>query len=242
MTQQTLSQEGAFTNDQRKQINENFDELYTLVGAGNFAVSAESLEVADTTELNGAVTLADTVLLEGDMTVADGIAIKTSTTDTQTMVMQAYDVNGTAYKTFLTLTNANTPSMAIAAPSGGAVTIDGATIGGTTPAAGTFTYAMTSRGNALTAAGSTRADALQLAATVNNITTAAASTGVILPVGVVGMEIWVYNNGANSVQVYASASETINGTAGATGVALANAKVAVYHFMAANTWVGATLN
>ncbi|MFA7238989.1 MAG: hypothetical protein WC091_02680 [Sulfuricellaceae bacterium] len=70
MTQQTLTQEGAFSNDQRKQINENFDELYTLVGAGNFAVSAESLEVAEATELNGPVDMAETLDVVGAVTAA----------------------------------------------------------------------------------------------------------------------------------------------------------------------------
>ena len=148
-------------------------------------------------------------------------------------------------------------------------TIDGAAIntsviGGVTPAAGTFTtlastglatlasgtvtanltiggYSAFSVGNALTAAGNNRATALQLAKQVNNVTTAAASTGVLLPVGVIGMEIEVYNNGANSIQVYGTASETIDGTAGSTGVALANTKRCRYTFVAANTWLSAQL-
>jgi hypothetical protein len=69
----------------------------------------------------------------GDITIASGKAIKTDTTDAHTAIFQAYDVDGTAYKTFATLTNGNTPSFAIAAPSGGTVTIDGAVIGGVTP-------------------------------------------------------------------------------------------------------------
>lgn len=76
---------------------------------------------------------------QGDITLADGKAIKTDTTTAHTAVLQAYDVNGAAYKTFATLTNGDTPSFAIAAPSGGTVTINGSTIGGETPAAATFT-------------------------------------------------------------------------------------------------------
>lgn len=102
-------------------------------------------------------------------------------------------------------------------------------------------YHLASVGDALTAAGTTRTDALQLAATTNNITTAAAGTGVILPVGSVGMAIVVFNAGANLVQVYASASETIDGTAGSTGVALTNAKRCIYYFTVANTWISAQL-
>jgi len=111
-------------------------------------------------------------------------------------------------------------------------------------AAGSVTvtkYLHESVGNALTAAGTTRADALQLAKQVNRITTAAASTGVILPVGVVGMIIYVFNAGANPVKVYASASETIDGNAGSTGVTLTNALRCTYTFVAANTWISAQL-
>lgn len=100
----------------------------------------------------------------------------------------------------------------------------------------------------LTATGSTRANALALSNSINNITTAAASTGVVLPAGTengfpyVGQTIRVFNNGANSITVYAPNSETINGTAGSTGVALANAKVADYTYVKANTWISVTLN
>lgn len=125
--------------------------------------------------------------------------------------------------------------------------IDGVTIGATTPAAGTFTnatatgYFLRSVGNALTAAGTNRATALQLAKEVNNVTTAAASTGVLLPVGVIGMRVTIFNGGANALQVYATASETIDGVAGATGVPLTNAKRADFFFTAANTWISAQL-
>lgn len=75
----------------------------------------------------------------GDIVLGNGNAIGTDTTDAHTAILQAYDVDGTAYKTFATLTNGNTPSLSIAAPAGGTVAVDGATIGGVTPAAGAFT-------------------------------------------------------------------------------------------------------
>lgn len=102
-------------------------------------------------------------------------------------------------------------------------------------------YFLRSVGNALTATGTTRADALQLANEVNRLTTVAAGTGAILPVGVVGMRIRIYQSGANPVKVYASASETIDGVAGATGVTLTNALRCEYEFVAANTWISAQL-
>ena len=105
----------------------------------------------------------------------------------------------------------------------------------------TSAYALSSVGNALTAVGTNRATALQLAKQVNNVTTAAAGTGVILPVGVIGMVITVYNNGANAIKVYASASETVDTVAGATGVTLTNALRCQYTYVAANTWISAQL-
>lgn len=95
--------------------------------------------------------------------------------------------------------------------------------------------------NALTSAGTSRTDALQLAAEINNITTAALNTGVILPTGSIGMRITLFNAGANPIKVYANGSETIDGTAGATGVTLTNAKRCEYIFVAANTWISAQL-
>ena len=105
----------------------------------------------------------------------------------------------------------------------------------------TSAYALSSVDNALTAVGASRADALQLAKQVNRVTTAASGTGVILPVGVIGMVITVYNDGANAINVYASASETVDTVAGVTGVTLTNALRCQYTFVAANTWISAQL-
>lgn len=115
------------------------------------------------------------------------------------------------------------------------------TIADTTGNISGATYYLKSVGNALSAAGTTRTDATQLAKEVNNITTATSGTGVILPVGIIGMRITIFNGGASPIKVYASASETVDTTAGSTGVALANAKRADYFFVAANTWVSAQL-
>lgn len=133
-------------------------------------------------------------------------------------------------------------------------------VGGTTPAAGAFTtvagtaftgtyftasaYFNNSVGNALTAAGTTRADALALTKQINNVTTAAAGTGVVLPAVTtagVGAIVVVFNAGASPVQVYGAGSDTIDGVAGATGVPLTNALRCLYMAVAANTWVSAQL-
>jgi len=95
--------------------------------------------------------------------------------------------------------------------------------------------------NALTAVGTNRATALVLTKDINNITTAAASTGAVLPAGVVGMAITVFNAGANAIKVYGNGSDTIDAVAGATGVTLTNAKRATFYCVAANTWISAQL-
>ena len=114
------------------------------------------------------------------------------------------------------------------------------TVGATTPALGAFTYVDLSVGNTLTAAGTTRADALALTKAMNNVTTAGSGTGVVLPaastVGVGGTVI-VYNNGANPIKVYAAGSDTIDGTAGSTGVTLTNALRCAFRVIAANTFL-----
>jgi hypothetical protein len=55
------------------------------------------------------------------------------------------------------------------------------------------------------------------------------------------MRIRIFHAGASPVKVYASASETIDGVAGATGVTLTNALRCEYEFVAANTWISAQL-
>jgi hypothetical protein len=60
--------------------------------------------------------------------LADGSTIKTETADTDTVLFQAYDVNGTEYKTFMTLTAGNTPDLSIVVPSGGTLVVDASTL------------------------------------------------------------------------------------------------------------------
>jgi hypothetical protein len=55
------------------------------------------------------------------LTLSTGGAVRTSTSDTNTLLLQAYDVDGTTYTTFATLTAGNTPTMDLAS----SVTIGG---------------------------------------------------------------------------------------------------------------------
>jgi hypothetical protein len=76
-----------------------------------------------------------------------------------------------------------------------------------------------SSSGSLTAAGTTVADALALTSFINLVGTAAASTGVKLPIECpIGQIVYIANNGANSIKVYAQNSQTLNTSiAGATG-------------------------
>lgn len=123
-------------------------------------------------------------------------------------------------------------------------------IGVNTPAAGTFTTATAtaffdeSAANALTAAGSTRTDALAVTKARNRLTTAATGTGVVLPASAtvgVGGHVIVYNDGAQPIKVYAAGSDTIDGTAGSTGVTLSNTKRCEYFVIASGAFISAQL-
>jgi hypothetical protein len=92
--------------------------------------------------------------------------------------------------------------------------------------------------DALTAhSGGTQAAALQLAAMTNRITTVAApGDSVALPAAVPGLRVTVINDGANSMQVFGSGTDTINGIATATGIAQAVKAVVTYSCTAAGLW------
>lgn len=157
--------------------------------------------------------------------IAAGMASFIATASSATLRATMTDETGTGALVF-----ADTPTLVT--PILGEATGTGVTYTG---------YLKESVGNSLTAAGTTRADALQLSKAINHMGTVASGTGVILPTGVVGMTIIVFNAGANVLKVYANGSETIDGTAGSTGVSLTNANRCAYFFMATNTWISAKL-
>lgn len=104
----------------------------------------------------------------------------------------------------------------------------------------TLTSAPTySSSGSLTAAGTTVANALVLTSFVNLVGTAAASTGVALPVECpIGQTVYIANNGANAVRVYAQSSQTINTTiAGATGVSVATTQAIQCVRQSATNWI-----
>ena len=86
----------------------------------------------------------------------------------------------------------------------------------------------------LVAVGSTIADALQLSAVWNTITTSSASTGVILPPTEAGAMIGIRNDSGNTITIYPKSGSTIN--AGASTLTVATAKTVILFATSATTW------
>lgn len=96
--------------------------------------------------------------------------------------------------------------------------------GGKLPA-GTANLIIGGTESALTATGSTVTDALQLSADVNKFTTVAASTGCKLPACEKGAMIVVENKGAQTLTVYPSGADTVDGT---TSASIATSRAAIF--------------
>ena len=86
----------------------------------------------------------------------------------------------------------------------------------------------------LVAVGSTAADALQLSAVWNTLTTSSASTGVKLPPTEAGAFVGIRNDSGQTITIYPATSSTIN--AGASSYSLATAKTALFFAPSATTW------
>lgn len=80
----------------------------------------------------------------------------------------------------------------------------------------------------ISAAGTTQATATLLSSPINNVTTVASGSGVILPFVAPGYEILVFNSGANSVKVYPSTGSQLNVLGTNNGALLATNTSATY--------------
>lgn len=90
--------------------------------------------------------------------------------------------------------------------------------------------------SAQTAVGATQATALAIAADNTFISTAAASTGVVLPPGNQGDMRFIYNGGANTVSVYPPLGGTINNLSANTAFSVATLKSAIAVCAGGLTW------
>ncbi len=79
-------------------------------------------------------------------------------------------------------------------------------------------------------ADTTKANATQLTARINRVdTVAGAADSVLLPKGEAGLSVLIINDGASAMQVFGKDTDTIDGIATGTGVALTNANRAWFH-------------
>ena len=86
-------------------------------------------------------------------------------------------------------------------------------------------------------AGGGQALATPITTTIARVSTCAtANDSVVLPTAVAGMWCIIANQGAASMQVYGTGTDTITGVAAATGVAQAAGKSALYFCAAAGNW------
>lgn len=86
----------------------------------------------------------------------------------------------------------------------------------------------------LTATGTTVSDALQLSAVVNVVATTASSTGVKLPPAEAGAMVTVFNNGANTLTVYALTGSTVDASASAS---IATGKERIFFGISPTVWL-----
>jgi len=97
-------------------------------GTGGKDIQNSVVIVDDSGNISGFVTL----------TAGNGGGMRTTTTSGHAVVFQAYDNDGALYRTFITLTAGNIPSLTINVPTGGSGTMNGVVIGGANPVAATF--------------------------------------------------------------------------------------------------------
>lgn len=90
----------------------------------------------------------------------------------------------------------------------------------------------------LTATGTNVGTALALTSSRNQFSTVASGTGAVLPVAVAGLDVTVFNDGANPLLVYGNGTDTVDGGASAT---LTNAKRCTYYCLTVGAWESAQL-
>lgn len=194
-------------------------------GSSAAAAHFTTLNASSTTGLAGATTISGTLSATNTVTLSPAshnVAISPTGTGTVTI----------------------SPAGALTISPTAASTLDNTAIGSTTPALGQFTYVGRSAATGLSAAGTSRTDATQLAKAVNVLSTVASGTGVILPAissAGVGAEVVLVNGGANTVAIYGSGSNTIDGTAGATGITMAATHRAMFIATSSSTWISVLL-
>jgi hypothetical protein len=135
----------------------------------------------------------------------------------------------------------NTNKFTVTASSGNTLVAGTLNVTGKTTLAASFMRAVAT----IAADGSSRSDATAVTADkdIVYVSAADATKGIVLPTGAAGLIGCVLHivNTANAVlKVYSVGSDTINGVAGATGVAVPAKDSLIVTYVATNTWYGWT--
>ena len=96
----------------------------------------------------------------------------------------------------------------------------------------------------ITAVGTARGTTTPVLTLGSNVVTVSTSSnyGVVLPSAAAGSVVYFYNaDSGDAVTVFAAGSDTINGTAGATGVSFAATKRVLFIAVTNNVWVANVL-
>lgn len=101
-------------------------------------------------------------------------------------------------------------------------------------------YLARSNAAAVTAAGTTQGTATALTADQNNVATGTANQGVVLPTGVAGMRVLVWNSTGATIKIYPAGTGTIDAGSASAAVTLTSAhRAAEFFCQSANVWVSA---
>jgi len=101
-------------------IDNSVSDVFRIVPANDGFATTTGIQI----QTDGAVSIPAGGLNVGSVTLwGAGGAFRSGTTAANNIAIAAYDVDGAAYKNFITLTSNNTPSCVISQPSGGTLTI-----------------------------------------------------------------------------------------------------------------------
>ena len=188
-------------------IEAAIDTLANLTSIQSQTVTLSgSLTVSGASDINQDLTT-DASVTFANVTMATAGALRTSTSDTNTLLLQAYDVDGTAYTTFMTLTAGNTPTCVLSGDVTGTTqsAADNSTKLATTAyadaaASGTTYYTFSE------VTGTTQAASVNYSYIANN----AALVTITLPATAsIGQKVRVLGKGAGGWKLAQNASQTI---------------------------------
>jgi hypothetical protein len=185
----------------------------SLVFSHTPVLSSPTLGVASATSVNKVAITAPAT--SATLTIADGKTLTAS----NTLTFTGTDASSVALGAGGTVAYTANKLSAFAATSSSELagvisdeTGSGALVFGTSPALTTPTLnsAVVNNNNAVSAAGTTQGTATALTVDYNVITTAAASSGVVLPTATAGRRIVIVNKGANTLSIYPATGGTID--------------------------------